>query len=106
MGIEQEQRMLNVNFLSYVVLTKAVLPSMKDRKGGCIVNISSVAGKFGAPLRTLYCGAKHAVNGWFEALIAEEKGVFKSGITVTNVCPGSVRTEVAVNAVTADGSKR
>merc|ERR1719296_281385 len=78
---------------------------MTKQKGGHIVNISSLAGKFGSPLRTLYCGAKHAVMGWFDALRIEEAS-FNTGISVTNICPGSVKTDVAKNAVTADGSLR
>jgi len=103
-GIQLEKDMIDVNFLSWVALTKAVLPTMLERKGGLIINISSLAGKFGIPLRTMYCGAKHAVLGWFDALRAEESA-FRSHIHITNVCPGSVKTDVSVNAVTADGSK-
>jgi len=105
-GVEEELKMMRVNFLSYVALAKAVMPSMRERKSGHIINITSFAGKFGVPLRTLYCGAKHAVMGWFDALRTEETGFWKSGIRVTNVCPGSVKTDVAINSVTADGSRR
>eukprot|EP00747_Dinoflagellata_sp_TGD_P208768 gnl/TRDRNA2_/TRDRNA2_82209_c0_seq1.p1 gnl/TRDRNA2_/TRDRNA2_82209_c0~~gnl/TRDRNA2_/TRDRNA2_82209_c0_seq1.p1 ORF type:complete len:338 (+),score=76.22 gnl/TRDRNA2_/TRDRNA2_82209_c0_seq1:93-1106(+) len=104
-GIEPEIKMMKVNFLSYVAITKSLMPSMMQRKSGHIVNISSLAGKFGTPMRTLYCGSKHATMGWFDALRVEEAS-FKSGILVTNVCPGSVKTDVAKNAVTADGSLR
>jgi len=104
-GITEEVKMMNVNFLSCVALAKAVLPNMYQRKTGTIINISSLAGKFGSPLRTLYCGAKHALIGWFDVLRLEEAGFFKSGITVTNACPGSVKTDVARNAVTAGGTR-
>jgi len=104
-GIKEEDAMMKVNFLSYVALAKAVAPSMRARKGGHIINVSSIAGKVGVPLRTMYCAAKHAVIGWFDAFRAEEAGFFRSGIAVTNVCPGSVKTDVARNAVTADGSR-
>eukprot|EP00930_Biecheleria_cincta_P008283 TRINITY_DN109699_c0_g1_i1.p1 TRINITY_DN109699_c0_g1~~TRINITY_DN109699_c0_g1_i1.p1 ORF type:complete len:338 (-),score=64.99 TRINITY_DN109699_c0_g1_i1:107-1015(-) len=104
-GISQDVRMMQVNFLSAVALTKSVLPTMIRRKQGLIINMSSLAGKFGSPLRTLYCGAKHAMMGWFDALRAEE-AAFQSGVRVCNICPGSIKTDVAVNAVTADGSKR
>ena len=99
--VEVDVHMLNVNYLSGVCLTKALLPSMTARGGGRLINISSVAGKVGIPVRTAYCGAKHAMQGFFDALRAEEfaRG---SGIRVTNICPGSVRTNVALNAV---GSK-
>ena len=98
---EVDVHMLNVDYLSGVCLTKALLPSMKALGGGRLINISSVAGKVGIPVRTAYCGAKHAMLGFFDALRAEEfaRG---SGIRVTNICPGSVRTNVALNAV---GSK-
>ena len=67
---------------------------MQARGGGRIINISSVAGKLGVPLRTAYCGAKHALLGFMDSLRNEEfaRG---SGISITNACPGSVRTNVA-----------
>jgi len=104
-SIDIDSKMMRVNFLSYVALTKSLLPSMLENKQGHIINISSLAGKFGSPLRTLYCGAKHAVIGWFDALRAEEAAL-QSGIVVTNICPGSVKTDVAINAVNASGDKR
>merc|ERR1711907_724697 len=45
------------------------------------------------------------MGGWFDALRAEE-AAFGSGIRVTNICPGSIKTDVAINAVTADGRRR
>ena len=102
---------------------------MAARGGGRLINISSLAGKAGLPLRTsycgakvrypsaagaswhpttpprhaelarvCYCGAKHAMMGYFDALRVEEHAR-GSGIAVTNACPGSVRTNVARNAV-------
>ena len=91
--------MINVDFLAGVCLTKALLPSMAARGGGRLINVTSLAGKVGIPLRTAYCGAKHAMQGFFDALRAEE-AARGSGIGVTNVCPGSVRTNVAKNAIT------
>lgn len=104
-GIGEEAAMMDVNFLSQVALAKAVAPSMRERGRGWIINISSMSGKMGVPLRTMYCAAKHALIGWFDAFRAEEAGFWQSGIVTTNVCPGSVKTDVAKNAVTADGSK-
>lgn len=95
----------HVNFLGPACLAKAVLPSMATRGGGTLINISSLAGKVGVPLRTAYCGSKHAVVGFFDALRVEEHAR-GSGITVTNVCPGSVRTNIARNAKVGDGSAR
>jgi len=103
-GLEIDLKVCNTDFLSCVALTKGVLPSMISNKEGLIINISSVAGKTGLPLRTAYCGAKHGLIGWFDALRAEEVAQ-GSGVKVVNVCPGSTQTEVSKNALKADGSK-
>ena len=95
------ERMINVNFMGAVALTKAILPSMIAQKSGHIVCMSSLAGKFGIPLRSGYAAAKHALHGFFETLRAEN---YDNGIRVLMVCPGYIRTNVAINALTADGS--
>lgn len=66
-----------------------------------VVNIASLAGKLGAPLRTAYCASKFGLVGFSNALRAEMQD---RGVTVTSVCPGSVKTDVARNALmgTAD----
>jgi len=104
-GLKDELAMFKVNFFSCVALAKAVAPGMRERKQGQIINISSLAGKMGVPLRTLYSGSKFAVIGWFDAFRAEEQGFWQSGIVTTNVCPGSVKTDIASNAVLGDGSR-
>jgi short-subunit dehydrogenase len=63
--------------------------------------VSSLTGKFSTPLRSGYAASKHALHGFFDALRAE---VSRDGIRVTVVCPGYVRTQVSINALTADGS--
>lgn len=99
--IEVYRKLMEVNFFGAVELTQAVLPSMIERKGGHIVVISSVAGKFGTPLRSGYCAAKHALHGFYDSLRAE---VGRDGIRVTMVCPGFIRTDVSINALRGDGS--
>jgi short-subunit dehydrogenase len=64
--------------------------------------ISSVAGRFGVPLRSGYSATKFALHGFYEALRAEEA---KNGIRVTLVCPGFIRTGISVSALKGDGSK-
>jgi len=96
------RRLVEVNFFGAVALTKAVLPSMLERGSGHIVAVSSLAGKFGTPLRCGYAAAKHALHGFFDCLRAE---VYEQGLRVTLVCPGFVRTKVSLNAVAGDGSK-
>lgn len=97
------KKVVDVNFMGTVALTKAVLPVMKKHKSGHIVAISSVVGKFGTPLRTAYSASKHALQGFFDALRAE---VYADGIKVTLVCPGYVKTNISLNAVMGDGSKQ
>ncbi|GBG33377.1 Dehydrogenase/reductase SDR family member 7 [Hondaea fermentalgiana] len=95
-------KVMTVDLLSYVKLTKLVLPGMIERKFGHIVNTSSLAGKLGMPLRTAYSAAKFAIIGHFDALRLE---VAQHNVHVTNVCPGSVQTEVARNALTTTADK-
>ncbi len=98
--IEIDRQLMEVNYFSYVNLTKAVLPYMKRQKGGQIVVVSSIAGKFGFYLRSSYSAAKHALHGFFESLRLETE---KFGIKTLIVCPGKIRTNVSMNAVKADG---
>lgn len=95
------ERLMKVNFLGTVALTKAILPHFVKNQSGQIVVISSVVGKFGTPKRSSYSGSKHALHGFFDALRAE---VYKDNIKVTLVCPGYVATNISKNALTADGT--
>lgn len=96
-----EQRLMNVNFWGTVALSKAVLPVMLANGGGHIVCISSLVGKFGTPLRSAYSASKHALHGYFDSLRAE---LYDQGIHITLVCPGFIKTNVTLNALTASGS--
>ena len=85
------RRMMNTNVLGLMYCVHAVLPGMKKRKSGHIVNISSVAGRTARPNIGGYNASKWAVNGFSEALRQE---VFSDGIRVTLIEPGVVRTEL------------
>jgi short-subunit dehydrogenase len=95
------RQMLEINVLGQIALTQAVLPAMLARGEGHLAVTSSVAGKVGAPLRTGYCAAKHAVMGFFDALRTE---VAADGLQVTTITPGFIRTNVSKNALGADGT--
>jgi dehydrogenase/reductase SDR family member 7B len=97
------QKMIAVDLLAPIALTQALLPRMVKAGGGRIVAIASVAGLAGIPLRSAYCAAKHGLVGYHDAVRAENEHL---GIKVHVVAPGSVRTDVSRNALTADGSKR
>jgi short-subunit dehydrogenase len=94
---------MEVDFFAPLRLTQLALPAMVGRGSGAIVNLASVAGRIGSPLRTGYCAAKHAMVGWSDALRAE---IAQYGVAVHVVEPGFVRTNVATNAIQGDGSRR
>jgi short-subunit dehydrogenase len=96
-----DRRLLTIDYLGPVALTKAVLPSMVSARSGRIVVVSSLVGKFGTPLRSSYSAAKHALHGFFDSLAAE---VWDDGVRVTLVCPGFIRTALSLHALTADGA--
>lgn len=95
------KKLMDINYLGTVALTKALLPHFIEQKQGQFVVVSSLMGKFSSPYRSGYCGAKHALHGFFDALRMEHE---KDGIAVTLVCPGFVQTNVAKNALIGDGS--
>ena len=99
--LEVDRRIMEVNYMGTVALTKAVLPSMLQRHAGQIVVISSLMGKLGTPLRSAYAASKHALQGFFDCLRAE---VHDQGVHVCVISPGYVNTEITKNALTADGS--
>lgn len=97
------EKIVAVDLLAPIALTQALLPHMVARGSGQFIMISSVAGKVGSPMRTAYSAAKHGLIGYSDALRAETAGL---GLKVLVVTPGSVRTDVSMNALTADGSIR
>ncbi len=98
---EVYKKLMDINYLGTVALSKAVLPYFKANNNGHFVIVTSLMGKFGSPYRSGYCGAKHALHGFFDVLRMEHE---KDGINVTLICPGFVQTNIAKNALTADGS--
>ncbi len=95
------RRVMEVDYFGPVMLTKAVLPSMLERGSGRIACVTSVAGKYGSPMRSGYNGAKHAVHGFFDSLREE---IRDRGVDVTLIVPGAVKTNVSINALRGDGS--
>lgn len=101
--ISVDEKLMAVDYLGPVALSKALLPHFVERKSGHFVTVSSVMGKFSSPYRSGYCGAKHALHGFFDALRLEHD---KDNIKVTMICPGFVNTDVAKNALTGDGTQQ
>lgn len=99
-SISVDERLMKINYIGTVALTKAILPHLINNRGGQIVTVSSMVGKFGTPLRSSYAASKHALHGFMDSLRAE---VSRSNIDVTLVCPGFVATNVSLNALTGTG---
>lgn len=78
-------------FFGATAVTRAFLPHMRERKTGTIVQMSSVGGLITSPGFGVYCAAKHALEGWSEALAGE---VAPFGMRVLVVEPGAFRTEL------------
>jgi short-subunit dehydrogenase len=87
---QRNDQMLFVNVVALTKLTRALLPQMIARKRGAILNVSSSAGFLPIPTFAVYAATKAYVNSFTEALRADLHG---TGVTVTALCPGPVRTE-------------
>jgi 3-oxoacyl-[acyl-carrier protein] reductase len=81
----------NTNVRSLYLVTRAVLPAMRQRRQGSIVNVASLAGRNGFAGGTAYTASKHAVLGFSRSLMLE---VRKDNIRVIAICPGSVDTSM------------
>jgi dehydrogenase/reductase SDR family protein 7 len=117
--LKVDETMLQVNALGTISLTKAVLPfvvtanspttnttttttttkSKKSESKFQIVVVSSLAGKVGAPMSSAYSASKHALHGFFNALRIE----LAKDVDVTLVCPGPVKSQIGLQAITKDG---
>ncbi|MFM0513224.1 oxidoreductase [Paraburkholderia sp. RL17-373-BIF-A] len=86
------RRQFDVNVFGAVAMIKAVLPVMRERRSGHIINITSMGGFITMPGIAYYCGSKFALEGITDALAKEVAGF---GIKVTAVAPGSFRTDWA-----------
>ena len=100
--MEVYERLIQLDFLANIRLTKALLNSWIAEGGGQVVVISSLVGKFSTPYRSGYAAAKHALHGFYDALRAEQK---HHNVKVTMICPGFIRTAVSINSFTGDGGK-
>jgi short-subunit dehydrogenase len=98
-GIAVHREVMELNYFSYIILTKALLPYFIERGSGYFVVTSSVMGKIGTPMRAAYAAAKHALHGYFDSLRAE---VDKYGIKVIILTPGYIHTPISV--ISGDGS--
>jgi 3-oxoacyl-[acyl-carrier protein] reductase len=89
--LEEWDTTMSVNVRSLYLVTRAVLPAMRQRRQGAIVNVASLAGRNGFVGGTAYTASKHAVLGFSRSLMLETR---KDNIRVIAICPGSVDTSL------------
>ncbi len=85
--LEEMDRMLAVNLVSALTLTRLLLPGMLERKRGHIVNMASMAGKSGPPLAEVYAVTKAGLIGLTQSLRASYDG---AGVSASAICPGFI----------------
>ncbi len=96
------RRQIATNLFGTIIMTKAVIPHMRTRRSGHIVQFSSVGGRLGAPGRAAYSAAKWGVEGFSEVLAQEVKLI---GVKVTIVEPGGFRTDFAGSSTTLEAGR-
>jgi short-subunit dehydrogenase len=99
--VEAIRRNFETNLFALIALTQLVLPEMRERGDGCIVNIGSVAGRIARPLSSVYDATKHALEAITDGLRGELRPF---GVRVTLIRPGFIITEFidSANAASAE----
>ena len=93
-SLEQYRRVMETNFFGAVRCTKQVLPAMRKRRSGCIINITSVAGRIAFQASSAYAASKFALEAFSESLAQEAK---RFGIKVALIEPGIIDTPMATS---------
>jgi len=94
-SMSEFHEIFDTNLFGVVAMCKAVVPGMRERKSGHILNISSFGGLIGQPFNDAYCAAKFAVVGLTESMYTTLPPL---GVKVTLVCPGAVTTPFVAKA--------
>jgi short-subunit dehydrogenase len=88
--MEDVRQLMELNFFALLGMIQLVTPQMRQRRGGMIVNVSSIGGKMPLPWATLYSASKYAVTALTEGLRMELRG---DGVRTMLACPGYVTTD-------------
>ncbi|MDZ7877111.1 MAG: SDR family NAD(P)-dependent oxidoreductase [Saprospiraceae bacterium] len=92
---KDDLRILEIDLIGTIALTKSILPHLIEQKDAQIVVISSVMGKINTKYRTSYAAAKHGIVGYFDCLRLELDGL----VNICNIMPGFINTNIVKNAV-------
>ena len=95
---DEHRAMFEANYWGPIRMIQAVLPAMRERRAGCIVNVTSIAGRIATPNQIPYSASKHALAAASEAL-AHEVAAF--GIRVAIIEPGVIQTAIFENSADA-----
>lgn len=99
--LDIDRKIMDINFLGTITLTKAVVAHMLERGNGMIASVTSVTGKFGTPWRSSYAASKHALHGFFDSIRAELED---KGVKFTLLALGFIGTKLSQVALKGDGS--
>ncbi|MDQ0879068.1 SDR family oxidoreductase [Peribacillus sp. V2I11] len=91
--VDEWDKMIDVNIKGVLYAIASIVPSMRERKSGHVINLSSVAGHNIYPGGTVYCGTKYAVRTISEGL-RQEEAMSGTNIRVTNISPGAISSEL------------
>ena len=100
--LENDRKIMEINFFGVVALTKALLPHMIENGGGQLAAASSLVGKFGFPYRSAYAASKHALHGFFESVAAENH---RNNIRISMLIGGRIRTNISKFALDKSGQE-
>jgi short-subunit dehydrogenase len=98
--VEVERRLMEINFFSNILLSKAIAQHMKSQGGGHLIITSSLMGKWGFYLRSTYAAGKHALHGYYDSMRME---VEQDNIRITLLTPGFIASDISKHALDASG---
>ncbi len=84
--------LFQLNLLGIIYLTQKLLPAMREKRSGTIINISSLGGQIVVPFSSIYAATKHGLDGYAKGLRSEVKSY---GINVVNICPYGIHTNIS-----------
>jgi NAD(P)-dependent dehydrogenase (short-subunit alcohol dehydrogenase family) len=96
-SIEDYEWIFGINLWGMMYGSLAFLPHLRKQKEASLVNLSSIFGIHGVPYQAAYCTTKFAIRGFNESMALEER-FNKTGVTVTSVHPGGIKTNIARNS--------